>query len=355
MAPDRPHPIVASSGRTFATFPAAVVVPIVNTREELLLLESQRRPGLWEPVNGAVEEGETLLEAALREVREEAGADLRVRPLGVVHASTFVYDARVRCMISVVYLMAHAGGAPEPGDDMRGSRVNWAALSAIESNGLRLLPPLDQAWLRRRRLDLFRLWEPEPAVVLQRPLSASACSAGFRADDAGRWADEPVRIVPYDDSWPERFLEERAALSIAIGDWASGGIHHVRSTAVPGLDAKPVIDILVGVRDLATSGECFDRLAALGYLYAPYRVDEMHWFCKPDLARRTHHLHLVPTGSPRFRDELAFRDYLRGHAHVAREYGTLKRQLAKEFEHDREGYTAAKADFVRATLDRARD
>ena len=115
MAPDRPDKIVASSGRIFATFPAAVVVPIVNKREELLLLESQRRPGLWEPVNGAVEEGETLLEAALREVREEAGAALRVHPLGVVHASTFAYDDRVRQMISVVYLMAHKGGVPEPG------------------------------------------------------------------------------------------------------------------------------------------------------------------------------------------------------------------------------------------------
>src|SRR5438309_457569 len=76
MEPDRPHAIAASSGRWFATFPAAVVVPIVNPQEELLLLESQRRAGLWEPVNGAVEEGETLLEAALREVREEAGSDL---------------------------------------------------------------------------------------------------------------------------------------------------------------------------------------------------------------------------------------------------------------------------------------
>src|ERR671934_1855234 len=102
--------IAAASGRSFATFPAAVVVPIVNEREELLLLESPRRPGRWEPVNGAVDEGETLLEAALREVREEAGPDLRVRPLGVVHASTFAYDARVGRMISVVYLMAHDGG-----------------------------------------------------------------------------------------------------------------------------------------------------------------------------------------------------------------------------------------------------
>jgi 8-oxo-dGTP pyrophosphatase MutT (NUDIX family) len=170
---DGPHTIAASSGRSFATFPAAVVVPIINPREELLLLESLRRPGWWEPVNGAVEDGETLLEAALREVREEAGPDLRVRPLGVVHASTFAYDARVRRMISVVYLMAHEGGAAIPGDDMRGSHARWATPSAIESEALRLLPPLDQAWLRLRTLDLFRLWQPEPPRPLQGPLSAA--------------------------------------------------------------------------------------------------------------------------------------------------------------------------------------
>jgi 8-oxo-dGTP pyrophosphatase MutT (NUDIX family) len=164
MEQDQRHTIVALSGRSFATFPAAVVVPIINRQGELLLLESQRRQGLWEPVNGAVDEGESLLEAALREAREEAGPDLRVRPLGVVHASTFTYDDRVRRMISVVYLMAHEGGVAVPGDDMRGSRVRWATLSAIESEGLRVLPPLDQAWLRRRTFDLFRLWEHEDPI-----------------------------------------------------------------------------------------------------------------------------------------------------------------------------------------------
>jgi ADP-ribose pyrophosphatase YjhB (NUDIX family) len=159
--------IVAGNGREFATFAVAVVVPIVNAREELLLLESQRRPGVWEPVNGAVEAGESLLDAALREVREEAGPELRVRPLGVVHASTFAYDDRVQRMISVVYLMAHEGGVPVPGDDMRGSGIRWSKLDAIESDALRLLPPLDQPWLRRRTLDAFRMWRPAWGAELQ--------------------------------------------------------------------------------------------------------------------------------------------------------------------------------------------
>jgi GrpB-like predicted nucleotidyltransferase (UPF0157 family) len=172
------------------------------------------------------------------------------------------------------------------------------------------------------------------------------------AEGADTAADEPVRIVPYDQAWPKRFEEERAALADAIGDWVFGGIHHVGSTSVSGLEAKPVIDILVGVRDLTESRSCFEQLARLGYLYAPYRSGEMHWFCKPHPSRRTHHLHLVPADSPRFRDELAFRDYLRTHRDVAKEYGALKRRLAKEFEHDREAYTDSKAEFIRATVQR---
>lgn len=167
MHADRPASIVSSAGRSFATFPAAVVVPIVNEREEFLLLESRRRPGWWEPVNGAVEAGEPLLDAALREVGEEAGPDLRARPLGVVHASTFALDARIGHMISVVYLMAYEGGVVVPGDDMEGAAVRWAGAADIASEGLRLLPPLDQAWLRLRALELFRLWAPAPDVELQ--------------------------------------------------------------------------------------------------------------------------------------------------------------------------------------------
>jgi GrpB-like predicted nucleotidyltransferase (UPF0157 family) len=165
--------------------------------------------------------------------------------------------------------------------------------------------------------------------------------------------DEPIRIVPYDPKWPERFERERAALEDAIGEWVDGGVHHMGSTAVPGLEAKPVIDILVGVSSLEESRACFDRLGGLEYLYAPYRSKEMHWFCKPNPSRRTHHLHLVPTGSKRFGDELAFRDYLRAHGDVAEEYGELKCRLAEEFRHDREAYTEAKTEFIRAAVGRA--
>ena len=163
-------------------------------------------------------------------------------------------------------------------------------------------------------------------------------------------ADGPIRVAPYDPDWPARFERERAALEGAIGAWVTGGIHHDGSTAVPGLDAKPVIDVLVGVESLAASRPCFEPLAGLEYLHAPYLAAEMHWFCKPDPERRTHHLHLVPTGSRRYRDELAFRDLLRERAELASRYAALKHELAARHREDRDAYTEAKGEFIAAAL-----
>lgn len=162
--------------------------------------------------------------------------------------------------------------------------------------------------------------------------------------------DESIRLVAYDPAWPHCFERERAALSTAIDPWVTAGIHHVGSTAVPGLAAKPIIDILVGVADLDRSRPCIDLLAELEYLYAPYMPTEMHWFCKPHPSRRTHHLHLVAGDSERYRSELAFRDRLRTDAGLTAEYLALKRFLAGRFPNDREAYTAAKSDFVARAL-----
>jgi GrpB-like predicted nucleotidyltransferase (UPF0157 family) len=129
---------------------------------------------------------------------------------------------------------------------------------------------------------------------------------------------------------------------------------HRGQTAVPGLAAKPIIDILVGVESLPSSRGCIDPLARLDYLYVPYRSDEMHWFCKPAPSRRTHHLHLVPTGSRRYLAELAFRDALREHPDLATEYAELKWSLAAEHRHDREAYTEAKQGFIVDALARPR-
>lgn len=90
---------------------------------------------------------------------------------------------------------------------------------------------------------------------------------------------EPVRIESHDPRWPARFRAEAAALQECIAPWISGGIHHVGSTSVPGLAAKPVIDILVGVESLDHSRPCLEKVAPLGYLYWPYRSEVMPRAC----------------------------------------------------------------------------
>ena len=166
--------------------------------------------------------------------------------------------------------------------------------------------------------------------------------------------EEPISLVPYDPAWPRRFEDERARLARALSPWLAGPIEHIGSTAVPALTAKPVIDIMAGVRDLPSSLEARDALALLDYVYFPYRADVMHWFCKPSPALRTHHLHLVPVESALWDERVIFRDYLRSSPAAAAEYAALKAALAAEHPFDREAYTDAKGGFVRSILDRAR-
>jgi GrpB-like predicted nucleotidyltransferase (UPF0157 family) len=162
--------------------------------------------------------------------------------------------------------------------------------------------------------------------------------------------DAPIVISDYDSTWPDRFETERQALAVVLEPWLAGSIEHFGSTAVVGLRAKPVIDIMAVVPDLEGSRPAIEALRQLQYCHYPYRPDIMHWFCKPSPGFRTHHLHLVPFGSRLWIERLAFRDYLRAHAEVAAEYAAVKSQLAVTFRHDREGYTHAKGPFIERVL-----
>ncbi len=158
--------------------------------------------------------------------------------------------------------------------------------------------------------------------------------------------EAPVEIVPYDPSWPSRFVEEQAVLHRALAVWLAGPIEHIGSTAIPGLSAKPVIDIMAAVQTLEGSRPAIQEATRLGYCYSPYRPHLEHWFCKPSPAFRTHHLHLVPFGSPQWVGPIAFRNYLREHGGVAAEYEALKQRLAQQHPFDREAYTGAKLPFI---------
>jgi GrpB-like predicted nucleotidyltransferase (UPF0157 family) len=159
-------------------------------------------------------------------------------------------------------------------------------------------------------------------------------------------AEAEIVVVPYDCEWPLRFQEEQAVLGAVLSPWLAGTIEHIGSTAVPGLPAKPVLDIMAGVHSLDASRPAIAVLASLSYCYFPYRPDAMHWFCKPSAAYRTHHLHLILYGSRLWNERIAFRNYLRTHPQLAQEYAELKQQLAARYRLDREAYTDAKGPFV---------
>ncbi|MDO3386610.1 GrpB family protein [Gilvimarinus sp. SDUM040013] len=146
------------------------------------------------------------------------------------------------------------------------------------------------------------------------------------------------------------FEKEKALLQSIAGEWNHGGIEHVGITAVPGMVAKPVIDVMFGVKGLNESSPAIDKLVKNGYEYWPYKSEVMHWFCKPSDAYRTHHLHLVPFEGPLWMERIEFRELLRNNKQVAAQYANLKRDLAAVYKDDREAYTQHKWPFIQAAL-----
>jgi len=164
-----------------------------------------------------------------------------------------------------------------------------------------------------------------------------------------------VRVVPYDPEWPRLFEREREILERVLAPFLEGGVHHIGSTAVPGLAAKPVIDMMAGVRDLEEARVAFAPLGEHGYEYTPHRP-RTHHFSKPAGAawwHVTHGLHVTEVGTDLWRERLAFRDALRADAALALEYQELKVRLAREHGADSGAYTVAKRPFVAAVLARA--
>jgi len=160
-----------------------------------------------------------------------------------------------------------------------------------------------------------------------------------------------IVVVDYDPGWPAVFEELRARIWPVVRDVAIS-IEHVGSTAVPGLAAKPVVDISVVVSTAATVPTGITRLASLGYRHrGNLGVADRDAFVAPG-SLPSHHLYLCPADSLALRNHLAVRDYLRTHPQAAGEYGTLKKQLAGRFAHDIEGYVAGKTDTILAILRR---
>jgi GrpB-like predicted nucleotidyltransferase (UPF0157 family) len=168
---------------------------------------------------------------------------------------------------------------------------------------------------------------------------------------------DDVRIVPYDPDWPALFTAEAARLRDVLDPKQIVGIEHFGSTAVPGLAAKPIIDILIAVVSLAAAKSAMvEPITRLGYLYWPDnpKTDRM-FFVKgmpPHGQHRTHHVHITEPNGEMWQRRLPFRDHLRAHPDEARRYEALKHELAARYPDDREMYTTAKSDYLEAAYRR---
>jgi GrpB-like predicted nucleotidyltransferase (UPF0157 family) len=157
-------------------------------------------------------------------------------------------------------------------------------------------------------------------------------------------------VLPYDPAWPACFEAERAVLEDVLAPWLENGIHHIGSTAVPGLAAKPVIDMMAGVRDFAEARDAYEPLARHGYVPEPHRPGIAHHFAKHAAdGRTTHGLHLTEPGTDLWRERLVFRNALRNDPELAARYEALKVSLAADQVDD---YTGSKRPFVAEVLGR---
>jgi GrpB-like predicted nucleotidyltransferase (UPF0157 family) len=163
---------------------------------------------------------------------------------------------------------------------------------------------------------------------------------------------EEVRLCPYDPQWPHLFQAERERLMEKFPG-AFRDIEHIGSTAVPGLQAKPVIDILAGVESMAFADKMVNAICLAGYTTSDAfnaTLSGRRWFMRSKDGTRTHHLHVVVHGESEWLEHLCFRDALRSDVILAARYVELKSELVAHYKSDRDAYTDAKTLFVQSVL-----
>jgi GrpB-like predicted nucleotidyltransferase (UPF0157 family) len=182
------------------------------------------------------------------------------------------------------------------------------------------------------------------------PTFRESIAAGAQIIGAVRSTD-PIVIVDYDPAWPARFEVMRDRLARALGPTAIR-IDHVGSTSVPGLAAKPIIDIQVSVPDVADAAAFTEAIEAQGFASRMIEPGH-HYFRPPPGLPRDYQVHVCTTGGDWEWRHLLFRDYLRADPETRAAYEALKRDLAMRFTHDRIGYNDAKGPFIDAAVERA--
>jgi GrpB-like predicted nucleotidyltransferase (UPF0157 family) len=172
------------------------------------------------------------------------------------------------------------------------------------------------------------------------------------------WKNVPVEICEYDATWLLKFEKQKNDIMKAIGNKVAA-IEHIGSTAVPGLGAKPIIDIMVGLQKLGDADDCIEPLKKIGYEYVPEleaEIPERRYFHKgpSNVPKKHYHLHMVQLDGEFWKRQILFRDYLSTHSDLAQEYFRLKKELAARYRLNREAYTEAKTSFIKSTIAKAR-
>lgn len=156
-----------------------------------------------------------------------------------------------------------------------------------------------------------------------------------------------IEVVEYNSSWKEEFIKESKLIYDVMGNEILK-IHHIGSTSIHGIFAKPIIDILIEVKDITNIDMYNNDLNKLGYIAkGEYGIEGRRFFLK-GLYNRTHHVHIFETGNSEIERHLNFRDYMIEHPEDANHYGKLKRDLSIKFRYDIEGYCDGKDAFIKA-------
>jgi len=172
------------------------------------------------------------------------------------------------------------------------------------------------------------------------------------------WQLFPVVLSQYDENWANDYLNEEQLLIQIIGSENLERISHIGSTSVPGLLAKPTIDILLKIKNDVNAGDIVSVLTDKGYIYShqPKKPNPHMMFLKgytiKGFDKHVYHIHVRYRGDW---DELYFRDYLKIHSDITKEYGNLKVQLIQKYKHDRDAYTEAKTEFVKKIIKMGRE
>ncbi len=205
-----------------------------------------------------------------------------------------------------------------------------------------------EAGVRRYRHESEAIDAAARGADMGLPVDTSALAPAQVAEAIWQNVREEVTISPYHPNWPEAFEAEGRRIAQVLGRLALE-IHHIGSTAVPGLAAKPILDIMVVVRDLTDALLCIEPLRQIDYSFVDYPQNVDRRFFRKGFPR-THHLHIVAEGSRTLDDHLDFRDALRTRPEIRERYERLKSDLARQFSGDRVRYSSAKGRFVDDTL-----